>query len=478
MAFGVFLTGNSADNTLVGTNFDDMLDGGAGADRMVGRGGNDFYFVDNANDVVDERGGFATDIDWVFTTVNVNIGQSGRFLGDIENVVLLGSADISVIFANNLDNKLYGNSGNNTLNGGGGNDTIYGGDGNDRIIGLSGNDFLDGGEGNDRYEFNSFSSNPTALGRDTIVDSGGDDRLEVLNFSDIEGALRNGSDLNITFRFGQLTIEDHYAADGAIEQIIAFREEPSTIFMNIATGPVGSDDRDLVAGTNVNDLLKGLGGADIIFANGGDDTVFAGSGDDVVYGGKGNDTLFGDGGDDILYGSYGQDTLIGGEGLDRLEGGLDSDIYDYRTSATLLKHGEDTIFDEGGSADTILVDNLREVVSMVFDGDDLVITTKTAVITIEDQRNADHTVEYIADGTRRVSLPDAPFGANAGAFSLASASTEGLVLDFGNDLRVSDLARLSLAALGNADAHTPLLVDANGIDVSGTSATDYGGLWV
>ena len=80
MAFGVFLTGNSADNTLVGTNFDDMLDGGAGADRMVGRGGNDFYFVDNANDVVDERGGFATDIDWVFTTVNVNIGQSGRFL--------------------------------------------------------------------------------------------------------------------------------------------------------------------------------------------------------------------------------------------------------------------------------------------------------------------------------------------------------------------------------------------------------------
>lgn len=477
MAFGVNLTGNSANNTLVGTNFDDFLDGGAGADRMVGRGGNDFYFVDNANDIVDESGGFATDIDWVFTGVDVNIGQSGRFIGDIENVVLLGTDNISVIFANDLDNRLYGNSGNNTLNGGAGNDTIYGGDGNDRLIGLSGDDFIDGGLGNDRYEYNSFSSNPTDLGRDTIVDGGGNDRLDILYFSDIEGALRSGSDLNITFRFGQLTIEDHFTANGSIEQIFAYREEPNALFMNIATGPVGSEGRDLIAGTNGNDMLKGLGGADIIFANGGNDTVRAGSGDDVVHAGKGNDTLFGDAGDDILYGSFGQDTLIGGEGLDRLEGGLDSDTYDYRTSATLLKHGEDTIFDEGGSADTIMVDNLREIVSMIFQGDDLVITTKTAIITIVDQNIDGHTVEYIADGTRRVSLPDAPASssANAGAFSASSSSGDiGASRDM---IDPRDLTLLRVSSVSDA-GHGGAMFDGSGFGLFDTTANDYAGLGV
>ncbi len=470
MAFGINLVGTSANNTLVGTNFDDFLDGAAGADRMVGRGGNDFYFVDNAQDIVDERGGYATDIDWVFTSVNVNIQQSGRFLGDIENIVLLGTDNISVIFANQLDNLIYGNSGDNSLSGAAGNDTIYGNEGTDTLTGGFGNDTLDGGTGDDNYDYRTLSSTPLGLGTDTITDQQGNDDIFILRFSEIQGALRSGTNLQLSLTQGNVNVMGQYTTGGNIERIWAQREETGQNTYAIATGRIGSNVADLMAGTNFDDILSASGGNDLIFANGGNDTVNGGSGRDIIHGGKGNDRLFGDGEADRILGGTGEDTLVGGEGFDRLEGGLDSDTYEYRTSATLLKHGEDTIFDEGGSADMIRVDDLRGILSMDFIGDDLVITMANAVITIEDQRIAGNTIEFISDGTRTVAL--ASGAANASA--MRSASFHDLLIEnIGQDDLI--IPARDRNGDGHDDGHLVFTGQYSGVDLD--LASDFVGLW-
>lgn len=470
MAFGINLVGNSANNTLVGTNFDDFLDGAGGADRMVGRGGNDFYFVDNAEDVVDERGGYSTDIDWVFTSVNVNLQQSGRFLGEIENIVLLGTANISVIFANQLDNLIYGNSGNNSLSGAAGNDTIFGNDGTDTLTGGFGDDTLDGGSGDDNYDYRTLSSTPLGLGTDTITDGQGNDDIYILRFSEIGGALRSGTNLQLSLTQATVNIMGHYANGGTVERLWAQREEPGQNTYNIATGSNGTNAADLMAGTNFNDTLSAGRGDDLVFANGGDDTIYGGSGHDIIHGGKGNDRLFGDGDADTVYGGFGEDTLVGGEGFDRLEGGFDSDLYDYRTSVTLLKHGEDTIFDEGGSADMIRVDNLRDIISMDFIGDDLRITMENAIITIKDQRIAGNAIEFISDGTRTVALTSGAADASA----MRSASSHDLLIE---NIGEDDLIFQARSWNGSVqeDGHLVFTGRYSGVDLDFTS--DYAGLW-
>ncbi|MEJ1119229.1 calcium-binding protein [Phyllobacterium sp. CCNWLW109] len=62
------LIGNAGSNVLSGGTGNDVLDGGAGADRMDGGAGNDTYYVDNANDYVNEIGTSGADrvISWNF----------------------------------------------------------------------------------------------------------------------------------------------------------------------------------------------------------------------------------------------------------------------------------------------------------------------------------------------------------------------------------------------------------------------------
>ena len=54
-------TGGSGDDTIIGNNFNNILDGGIGADALTGGAGNDTYVVDNIGDVVTEAAGQGTD---------------------------------------------------------------------------------------------------------------------------------------------------------------------------------------------------------------------------------------------------------------------------------------------------------------------------------------------------------------------------------------------------------------------------------
>lgn len=140
--------GGSGNDTLQGNDASNVLNGGAGADRMLGGLGDDVYVVDNAGDLALELA--RQGIDRVESSITYRLGVH------LENLTLTGAAAINGT-GNGLANTLIGNAAGNTLVGGAGNDILNGGAGNDR---------LNGGVGQDTFVFD------TALGvtnRDVII---------------------------------------------------------------------------------------------------------------------------------------------------------------------------------------------------------------------------------------------------------------------------------------------------------------------
>ena len=109
---------------------------------MVGAGGNDTYFVDNAGDTVVESPGAGNDA--VFASVHLTL------TANVETLVLQGSADLQG-YGNDLTNVIYGNTGNNLLDGGAGADLMVGGAGDDTYFVDNASDaaFENPGEGTD-----------------------------------------------------------------------------------------------------------------------------------------------------------------------------------------------------------------------------------------------------------------------------------------------------------------------------------------
>jgi Ca2+-binding RTX toxin-like protein len=134
------LRGNERNNIFSGGAGNDLMDGGAGADTMAGGTGNDTYVVDNAGDVVIEKGNEGTDI--IEASISVTLGAY------VENVRLTGSAAANAI-GSELANSMIGNSAANALSGGEGKDIIQGGGGDDLLNGGKDADNLDGGVGTD-----------------------------------------------------------------------------------------------------------------------------------------------------------------------------------------------------------------------------------------------------------------------------------------------------------------------------------------
>jgi Ca2+-binding RTX toxin-like protein len=123
-------TGSAGNDSFEGGIRADVINGGAGADLMRGGAGNDTYFVDNANDVVDESVAGSDGFDRVQSSITINLSDAVHFKGAIEMGVLTGSANVNLT-GNGLNNLLVGNTGDNFINGGAGADTMQGGAGND-----------------------------------------------------------------------------------------------------------------------------------------------------------------------------------------------------------------------------------------------------------------------------------------------------------------------------------------------------------
>lgn len=201
--FADAITGDSADNELLGllgndslsgAKGKDLLDGGPGADHMEGGEDDDTYLVDDIGDQVIEIDdllpatpppGKALDLGKIGDSVIASISYA--LPNFVENLTLAALAGKLDGVGNALNNVLVGNESDNTFNGGAGNDTI------------------DGAAGIDMAQFSSLLGNNTLTRNETgwvVAGSDGTDTLtniERLQFSGSKLAL----DLSPTQHGGQ-----------------------------------------------------------------------------------------------------------------------------------------------------------------------------------------------------------------------------------------------------------------------------------
>jgi Ca2+-binding RTX toxin-like protein len=374
----------SGADTLTGSEFNEALNGEAGADVVMGGGGDDTVDGGLGNDTL--YGGNASSDTSLNDTVsyasrtpvlnpsNTLLGQRGFEIdlasgkagaivysstatSYVTNVVaedtiigfenVIGSSESDRIYGDAKDNRLDGLNGRDTIDGRGGNDYItagsynsndydnitgqllYGNDGNDTVIGGDEDDYISGGAGTDSLD--------GGLGSDTLVfprvGNGGKAAVNV-NLATgvgIGGDIDGDTFVNFENVIGTL-YADTITGDGGNNKLYGFADS-DTIFGGGGNDEISGDGRaysdlfaELVYKTinfNGNDLLDGGDGNDTIRGDGGNDTLLGGADDDQLDGGDGNDSLVG---------GTGQDTLSGGRGADVLEGGGDGDTVDYSLS--------------------------------------------------------------------------------------------------------------------------------------------------
>ncbi|MDT8326270.1 MAG: heparin lyase I family protein [Roseovarius sp.] len=362
---------------LNGLDGNDTLDGGFGADTMNGGAGNDFYVVNDAGDVVNERSGGVDQggIDQVRSYVTYTLGA------DLENLILWDVDDVDGT-GNAKDNTIQGNTGNNVLNGQAGNDSLLGdlgddevngGDGNDKVFGSGGNDTVRGDAGNDEVygedgddSLEGGAGNDTlegGAGSDTMVGGTGDDDYVVTESTDV--VIENANEGIDTVR---VTLSYDAGAGGHVE-ILNTTDQTGTAAINLfgtdqANEIRGNDGANTLSGRAGDDFVQGFGGNDNIFGGIGNDTLFGGDGADTLDGGEGADSLQGEGGADSMLGGSGDDTLFGSDGNDTLEGGDHNDSLTGGSGDDSIDGGADNDILYGGlGSDTLLggdgLDTLR-----------------------------------------------------------------------------------------------------------------------
>lgn len=291
----VSLTGNNYSNEIIGNAIGNILDGGAGADRMLGGLGNDVYYVDNAGDGVVELANEGNDE--IIASASYTIGAGVH----VETLTAKAGAGSINLTGNSFANTLKGNEGSNILDGG------------------AGVDILEGGDGDDTY----------------IIDNDGDSIIETST---------GGFDTAI------VSVSTALSKYSNIE---ALRAASGTQNIDL-TGDLG---RNRLTGNDGNNVLDGGAGADTMRGGAGNDTYYVDDKDDLIVeaGGDGSDKIIasasykisdsmeveileaeagaaaidltGNSLANTLTGNNGSNVLNGGAGADILTGGKGNDTY-------------------------------------------------------------------------------------------------------------------------------------------------------
>jgi Ca2+-binding RTX toxin-like protein len=258
--FGRYLNGNDSNNLIringSGLNKGHVIhiDGGAGADTLMGGDEATTYVVDDVGDVIieGEKNYYSRLVDTVETTLPVyTLGNN------LENLVLTGDA-LSIGIGNDVDNFLDGtkNKSKNVLIGGKGNDTYILGDGDIAVETFD--------EGVDTMIINPMSSQADE-------NSG--------NFEALVVGMENSSSLQKTV---------FYLSDYAnIENISAIPRDSITYSI------IGTDLDNILtyeSDSNYGGVLNGGGGSDQLKGGEGADILDGGEGGDYMAGGSGEDT--------------------------------------------------------------------------------------------------------------------------------------------------------------------------------------------
>jgi serralysin len=120
--------GGSGNDRLIGNEAANVINGGGGADRMEGRGGDDTYYVNTIKDIIHDVSGTET----VYASTTYALGSSARI--EILSAVDVASRKPINLTGSSFSNTINGNAGSNVLNGKGGNDVLTGGAGRDSFV--------------------------------------------------------------------------------------------------------------------------------------------------------------------------------------------------------------------------------------------------------------------------------------------------------------------------------------------------------
>lgn len=411
-------TGNGNDRfvsveNLWGTNFADILTGGAGSnwfyggagdDTLSGGAGDDILDGGIGNNIVDGGDGhdqIIAQVDIATVVSNVLRGGAGQDLIHVRGAGAIGATPLFEIFAGDGDDVVrYEDrnvAGMLSVDLGAGDDEL-------RIDTVqSGGAFITTGAGRDLINFsNAFSAFNRGEVRITDFTAGvGGDRLELtglfartLQGWDVPGQAR----LNpFTSGYARLVQDgadtvlqvDRDGGDNSYVPFIRFENMMAGALEATNLDWYGLTGNDFPAlswvGTSGDDVLNsgvtgvmnasGMGGNDRIILSDGDDFGRGGDGDDVIFGGFGNDWLEGNLGNDELHGGEGSDLFVGtaglggtdgtGGGVDRFYGGIGGDSYIVDTQAHLIfenaGEGYDTV---RSSVSYYLYDNV-EVLQLI-----------------------------------------------------------------------------------------------------------------
>lgn len=390
-------TGNDLANRITGTVGDNVLDGGGGADTLVGGLGDDLFVLDHAGDrVVDgfeegrdeirlftsaaTSGEFSLLAQWAIHLEDLSLADDAR------SIRVVGNDHANRLTGNEAADELLGMSGSDILSGGGGNDTLDGGKeadvldggaGDDLLIvrDVGGGDILAGGLGDDVFSF--YSNSRVGYGSWTASASSPASPVRITDFA---GAGPGGDSLRIQVPGAYLVFAGYRTFDPADDATFQFPNQgdglSDVIFDNLAgTTRVAVDvdddgsfgerdllivlegDHDLAAEDFVDtfNVQRGSLDPDSLVGTHGPDRLYGSSGADTLVGLEGDDQLAGEGGDDALLGGPGRDWLQGGAGDDTLDGGDGDDgptsSLGYR-SGLYGGAGNDVV--DGGAGDDVL----------------------------------------------------------------------------------------------------------------------------
>jgi hypothetical protein len=251
-------------------------------DEIVGGSGDNYFYVDDLDDVVIEAANGGND------TVETSVGSRYDYTklytlpANVENFVGT-SANGQGVFDNMLSNSFTMGAGDDLVALlGGGEDSVVGGAGHDFVFfsdKWSAGDTYDGGAD---YDTAGFSGGGTiSFGANSLI------RVEQLSFYG-----------------GDSTAPVNYTVTAHNSNLLVGRTM-LIVFDSLAHNETATFD----GSAELDGMFTVLGG-------GGDDSITGGAGRDILYGKNGNDTLNGGGGNDRLIGGLGADILNGGEGRD------------------------------------------------------------------------------------------------------------------------------------------------------------------